>query len=415
MRKPSIPARFSRTVIILGVLPAVAFTAISLGAQTPGSPGASAKSARSAAVELKPDKKAAKPTVRTNGPLLPADFAGWQAATSALPVTDPAQIDAANTAALKEFGFSDALLNDYTRGSEALKIKALRFGDASGAYGAYSFYRQTGWPKVEIGTGGASNNNRVLFWVGNVVVDAQFSRISAMSGSELRELASTIPVPNGNKSLAPPILANLPQKDMDGQSTHYALGPASYAGPAGSANPGTVLPPSLIGFERGAETATASYKLESGPATLTLINYPTPQMAAAQARRIDEYLKAGNNAQHPFTKPLQDSNPAALEVRRSGPLVAVVSGDPIPDDAHKLLETVHYEADMSSLPGGPNHEVQNFAKLILGIVVLVIVMFAAAVVVAIFLGGGRAAFRVMRGKPASTMFDDEFTRLDLRE
>jgi hypothetical protein len=202
---------------------------------------------------------------------------------------------------------------------------------------------------------------------------------------------------------------------MDGQSTHYALGPASYAGPAGSANPGTVLPPSLIGFERGAETATASYKLESGPATLTLINYPTPQMAAAQARRIDEYLKAGNNAQHPFTKPLQDSNPAALEVRRSGPLVAVVSGDPIPDDAHKLLETVHYEADMSSLPGGPNHEVQNFAKLILGIVVLVIVMFAAAVVVAIFLGGGRAAFRVMRGKPASTMFDDEFTRLDLRE
>jgi hypothetical protein len=364
---------------------------------------------------LKPDKKAAKPTVRTNGPLLPADFAGWQAATSALPVTDPAQIDAANIAALKEFGFSDALLNDYTRGSEALKIKALRFGDASGAYGAYSFYRQTGWPKVEIGTGGASNNNRVLFWVGNVVVDAQFSRISAMSGSELRELASTIPVPNGNKSLAPPILANLPQKDMDGQSTHYALGPASYAGPAGSANPGTVLPPSLVGFERGAETATASYKLESGPATLTLINYPTPQMAAAQARRIDEYLKAGNNAQHPFTKPLQDSNPAALEVRRSGPLVAVVSGDPIPDDAHKLLETVHYEADMSSLPGGPNHEVQNFAKLILGIVVLVIVMFAAAVVVAIFLGGGRAAFRVMRGKPASTMFDDEFTRLDLRE
>jgi hypothetical protein len=246
-------------------------------------------------------------------------------------------------------------------------------------------------------------------------VDAQFSRISAMSASELRELAATIPVPNGSKSLAPPILSNLPQKDMDGQSTHYALGPAGYAGPAGAANPTGVLPASLIGFERGAETATASYKLQSGPATLTLINYPTPQMAAAQAKEMAEYLKAGNSPQHPFTTALQNSNPAALEVRRSGPLVAVVSGDPIPEEAHKLIETVHYEADMSSLPGGPNHVVQNFAKLILGIIVLVVVMFVAALVVALFLGGGRAAFRVMRGKPASSMFDDEFTRLDLRE
>ena len=424
MRKLSIPARLSPTAIFLGVVASFAFTALTLVAQTPdspsssstpGTPAKSVKPAKAAVGASKLDKQSAKPAGRTNGPLLPAAFAGWQAAAQAQPFTDAAQADPANAAALKEFGFTDALINDYTRGNETLKIKALRFGDASGAYGAYSFYRQTGWPKVEIGTGAASDNNRVLFWVGNVVVDAQFSRISAMSASELRELASTIPVPNGNKSLAPPILANLPQKDMDGQSTHYALGPASYAGPASSANPGWVLPPSLIGFERGAETATASYKLQSGPAMLTLINYPTPQMAAAQAKAIDEYLKAGNSPQHPFTKPLQDSNPAALEVRRSGPLVAVVSGDAITDEAHKLLETVHYEADMSSLPGGPNREVQNFAKLILGIVVLVIVMFAAAVIVAIFLGGGRAAFRVMRGKPASTMFDDEFTRLDLRE
>jgi hypothetical protein len=401
MCKPSIPVRLSLTAILLGAVVAVAQMPTSI--------------AKPPKAEQKAAKQEAKPAARHDGPLLPSSFAGWQAASSATPVTNSAQADPANAAALKEYGLTDAVQNDYTRGNQTLKIKALRFGDASGAYGAYSFYRQTGWPKVEIGTGGASDNNRVLFWVGNVVIDAQFSRISAMSASELRELAGAIPIPAGNKSLAPPILANLPQKEMDGQSTHYALGAAGYVGPAGAASSIGVLPPSLIGFDRGAETATASYKLQSGPATLTLINYPTPQMAAAQAKAIADYLKAGNNPQQPFTKPLQESNPAALEVRRSGPLVAVVSGDPIPDEAHKLLETVHYEADMSSLPGEPNHEVQNFAKLILGIIVLVVVMFVAAVIVAIFLGGGRAAFRVMRGKPASTMFDDEFTRLDLRE
>ena len=70
---------------------------------------------------------------------------------------------------------------------------------------------------------------------------------------------------------------------------------------------------------------------------------------------------------------------------------------------------------MSSIPGEPSHDVQNFAKLILGIIVLVVVMFVAALIVALFLGGGRAAFRVMRGKPASSMLDEDFVRLDLRE
>jgi flagellar basal body-associated protein FliL len=371
----------------------------------------------------KPDVKAAKPASRSQvspvprpeTSLLPASFAGWQSGSASQKVTDATQADSANAAALKEYGLTDALLNDYTRDSDTLKVRALRFVDASGAYGAYSFYRQSGWPKEQIGTGAASDNNRVLFWVGNVVVDAQFSHISAMSGSELRELASTIPLPAGNKSLAPPILASLPQKDMDGQSTHYALGPAGYTGPSGAANLEGVLPPGLVGFDRGAETATAGYKLQSGPATLTIINYPTPQMAEAQEKVIAAYLKAGNSPQHPFTKPLQDSNPTALEVRRSGPLVAVVSGDPIADEAHKLLESVHYEANISSLPGQANNEIQKTAKLIVAIITLVVVMFVAAVLLALFLGGGRALYRHLRGKPISSVFDEEFIRIDLSD
>jgi hypothetical protein len=406
-----------RKLCIPPSLAAILFAVASAAAQMPTSvalpPKASANAAR-------PTPKAvAKPTEKATNKLvpwlLPNSFSGWDANSVPKPIDDPAQADTANAAALKEYGFTDALLVDYTRDSETLKVRALRFIDASGAYGAYSFYRQSGWPKEQIGTGAASDNNRVLFWIGNVVVDAQFSHISAMSGSELRELASTIPLPAGNKSLAPPILVSLPQKDMDGQSTHYALGPAGYTGPSGAPNLEGVLPPGLVGFDRGAETATASYKLQSGPATLTIINYPTPQMAEAQQKAIAAYLKAGNSPQHPFTKPLQDSNPTALEVRRSGPLVAVVSGDPIADEAHKLLQSVHYEANISALPGQQNNEIQKTAKLIVAIITLVVVMFVAAVLLALFLGGGRALYRHLRGKPISSVFDEEFIRIDLSD
>jgi len=362
----------------------------------------------------RPDSKAAAvKAAQTSAPLLPGSFAGWEANAAPTSVKDPSQVDAANAAALKEYGFTDGMAGSYTRGNETLQIKSLRFVDASGAYGAYSFYRHSGWPKEDIGSGATSNQNRVLFWVGNLLVDSEFSHISAMSGSELRDLASSLPIPTGNKALAPPILGDMPQKDMDGQTTHYALGPLGYAGPHDLKDPIAVLPPSLVGFDRGAETATATYKLRSGPAVLTVINYPTPQMAATQEKEIAAYLKAGNSPQHPFTKPLQDSNPASIEVRRSGPLVVVVSGDAIQEEAHKLIESVHYEADTSAIPGQAGNEVQKTAKMLLAIVSLVVVMFLAALLLAIFLGGGRALYRWMRGKPISSVFDEEFTKLDL--
>jgi hypothetical protein len=138
-------------------------------------------------------------------------------------------------------------------------------------------------------------------------------------------------------------------------------------------------------------------------------------MAAVQEQGIAAYLKAGNTPQHPFTKPLQDSNPAAIEVRRTGPLVTVVSGDAITDEAHKLLTSVHYEADMSALPGQPNNEIQKTAQLLVAIITLVVVMFVAAVLLAIFLGGGRALYRYLRGKPISSVYDEEFIRIDLSE
>jgi hypothetical protein len=342
--------------------------------------------------------------------MLPDSFAGWVATETPKTVTDAAQADAANAATLKEYDFSDAMSASYKRGGETLSLRALRFHDASGSYGAYSFYRKNGWPKEEIGTGATSDHNRVLFWQGNVVVDANFSHLGPMSGSELRELAGHLHVPGGNRALAPPILSNLPKDALDERTTHYAMGPAGYAGSGG------VLPPELVGFDRGAEAVTANYSLRSNAATLTIIDYPTPQMAAAQETAIRNYLKAGNQAQPAWPKPLQDSDVASLEVRRSGPLVVLVSGDAIPDESHKLLAQVHYDADIIALPPPTGEsDVAKTAKLLMGIVALVIIGASAAILLGFFLGGGRALYRMARGKPVSSVYDEEFIHLDLNE
>jgi hypothetical protein len=231
-----------------------------------------------------------------------------------------------------------------------------------------------------------------------------------MSASELRELASQIPTPGGNRAVLPPILANLPQSKLDGQTTHYAEGPAGYAGAGG------VLPAELVGFDKGAEAVTANYTLVSGPATLTIIDYPTPQMAEAQEPRIRAYVQAGSKAQPAWPQPLKDSDLASLEVRRSGPLVIVVSGDAIPEESHKLIEMVHYAADFTSLPAvGGETEVAKTAKLLMGIAGIVIVGGSAALLLGFFLGGGRALYRIARGKPASSMYDEDFISINLRE
>ena len=324
-------------------------------------------------------------------------------------LADPAQADPANAAALKEYDYTGGASATYKREGETLSVRALRFQDASGAYGAYSFYRQNGWAKEDIGAGATSDHNRVLFWKGDTVVDATFSHIGPMSAGGNARAGQPRAQPSRNQGA---------DAAHPGQSAPGLAGPADHALRRRSGR--------LCG--RGRRAAAGSGRLrprrrdsdrellaQLGPATLTIIDYPTPQMAEAQEPKIRDYIKAGSKAQPAWPKPLQDSDLASLEVRRSGPLVAIVSGDAIPDESHKLLEMVHYEADLTAIPQPTDSEVKKTAQLLMGIAAIVIVGGSAALLLGFFLGGGRALYRIMRGKPASSVFDEEFIRIDLRE
>ena len=121
--------------------------------------------------------------------VLPREFSGWQMKGPTKTSVDAATADPANAPVLKEYGFQDIQTATYVReDGRKLAIKAARFEDTSGAFGAYTFYYQPEMNREQIGDQGASFNERILFYRGNVLVDAVFDRITAMSAAELREL-----------------------------------------------------------------------------------------------------------------------------------------------------------------------------------------------------------------------------------
>ena len=118
---------------------------------------------------------------------------------------DPAVADSVNAALLKEYGLTDFESGTYTRDDgRKVALKAIRFTDASGAYGAFTYYKMPQMLKESIPDQASSLNERVLFYRGNILVDAVFDKLTAMSAAELRELV-------GRRCLCPPgTRGNLP-------------------------------------------------------------------------------------------------------------------------------------------------------------------------------------------------------------
>ncbi len=349
-------------------------------------------------------------TLRASESLLPGNFAGWQLAGTPQQSTDPRVAGNTDASVLQEYGFSRYEEARYTREQDTLSVKATEFGDATGAYGAFTFYRRPNMASEPIGQDGAFDGTRVLFWSGTVLVDAKFSRLTAMSAAELRDLARQLPKPTGNLGILPSLPAYLPPRHLMPMTVDYAVGPLAYQ------KSGGVLPPALVDFGRSAETVTAQYNSLNGTGTLTIIDYPTPEIATERLRALKTFL-ASRGAGNTWTAALASSNPEALEVRRSGPLVAVTSGSFSSGTAAQLLQQVHYEVNLTMSNSSKYvPDTAKIAQIILNVGILVGIFAVVAIVSAVSLGGGRALMRKMRNKSGSADYDSaEFIRLNLDE
>lgn len=346
----------------------------------------------------------------TPPPLLPVTFSAWQQVGTPQRSDSPAAADAGNAAVLQECGFQRFAAANYTRDDGKLALRAMQFEDASGAFSAFTFYRHPNMLPESIGAGAAYDGAHILFWSGNLLVDATFNHLTAMSASELRDLAQQLPRPVGSAAILPNLDGYLPAWHLQRSSLRYALGPQTYALGGGA------LPPTLVDFARGAEVVTAQYEAADGAGLLTLVGYPTPQIAMDRERAMQSYLKAGNTAQSNWSQALVSSNAAALQVRRSGPLVAVTAGDFSAAEAQDVLGHLHYEANVTwNDPKGYISDASKLGRLIVGIFTLVGILAGTAMLIGFFFGGGRALLRRLRGKPASALDETmEIITLNLR-
>src|SRR5664279_5650785 len=247
--------------------------------------------------------------------ILPKSFAGWTQSAAVTTVTQPSQSDAANAAVLNEYGFTDVETATYSRpDGRKLTITALRFKDATGAYGAFTFYRDP-----------AMKDERILFFRSNVVVDAKFDRITGMSGAELRELAGMLPEARATAANLPNLPEYLPKQGVVENSAKYLLGPQALAATK------TPLSAELVGFATEPEILTQSYTTADGPVTLMLVQYPTPQIAIERLRAFQASPDSGN----------------IFVARRTGPIIVVETGNGNGGEAKALLNSVNYEAEVT--------------------------------------------------------------------
>lgn len=326
---------------------------------------------------------------------LPQSFSGWQK-IERHSGTAPSQVDSINPDALSELGFSDYEQATYERAGRKLHIKAARFSNATGSYGAFTLFTRPDMWAEQVGSGALVSNGHILFYKADVLVDAAFEKPTVMSVAELRALSDDLPTVSGGAASLPEPVKYLPSQSFVGGSSHYAVGPATFS------RIDSVLPVSIVGFDKSAEVASGDYRTSSGTARLTILSYPTPQIAMEHFRTLLDWLSSSQDQavaqtararseeahkssfQGTLTLPLNSNS--QITFRRSGPMVVLVTGPISRGEAVSLVQSVNYDAEVRLLQPPPI-TATALTKLILGCFVLIAMIIAVFLVFGLFFGG----------------------------
>jgi hypothetical protein len=339
--------------------------------------------------------------VEPRAPLLPSSFGAWQQAGASPACRDCFQLEGQAADVLKEDGLDrgDKVTYQQKKGTGTLEVTAFQFGDATGAVSAFTYLRKPGSRLVQSANGkvgsemAASGPGDIIFRSGTTVVIADASKAGATVVNDLRQLETALPKIGGPKSQAPLLPTLLPAKGLEPETVRYALGPVGYQAMGG------VLPSGIIGFDKSAEVVMAKYK-DRG--MLTLLLYPTPQIAGNHGRAIEAEMNR------------QGAAAGTVKLRREGPLVSMTTGAWTPDAAQQMVEGIHLHDVLTwnkTPPPEFKSEVRKTVSLLTSIAIFSGLLALAAIVLGFVLGFGRAAIRVMQGKPAAT--EPEFLRIDL--
>jgi hypothetical protein len=167
-----------------------------------------------------------------------------------------------------------------------------------------------------------------------------------------------------------------------------------------------------VDFDSSAEVALGTYQTADGVATLMLIAYPTPQLAAEHLRKIDAANQA--SAQPQAGSPIAIAGP--IFDKRTGPVLVIANGTISQGEARALLSSVNYEADVTWNENTYQGKKNNIGNLLLNVFLLCGILIVFASVAGLAFGGIRIFFNhILPEKVLHREKDTDFISLNLSE
>ena len=246
----------------------------------------------------------------------------------------------------------------------------------------------------------------MLFYRGNILVDAVFEKLSAMSAAELRELSQALPLPAGNAGNLPGLPAYLPKSGYVKNTAKYVMGPV------GLDKISAPLSAQLVDFNAGAEVALGTYQDfgRGRHADADLLSHAADRGGAFA--RIDAATQANGST--------QPGSPIAIAGpnfdKRTGPIVVIATGTISQSEARALLSAVNYEADVTWNENTYQGKKNNLANLLVNVFLLCGILIVFAAVAGLAFGGIRIFFnRILPERVLHRETRSDFISLNLSE
>lgn len=307
--------------------------------------------------------------------MLPAQFSHWTSSGPSMRIDGAAvaQLSGSDAVILREDGLLDAERRNYEREGHSLSVTLYRVRDTSGAYAAFTALRTAEMAGSDLARFSAVGRSRALLVVGQHLLEV--TGLEAVSPAELRDLAASLQR-SADKTPYPPIGDYLPASGRVPNSEKYLLGPAGLHASI-SAKALDFLPKDdWLGFAAGAEAMLARYRSGGHEFHILLAEYPTPQAASRQLKRIQEI-------------PSPDSSVPQIIARRKGSLVSIVLNPWSADAAGELLDRVRYQTQVTW--NEPSHSLKepSFNVMVVEAFVGTGVILMFAVIAGVGFGGVR--------------------------
>jgi hypothetical protein len=265
--------------------------------------------------------------------ILPAAFGGWSCAGHApLNLAHPFGTVAGDPAVIAaEYGFVSGEQCTYTRGPNSLYAQLYVMKDATAAYGEYSYLRTPDLAKADLAEHSSTSPGRALVLDGNLVLDVTGD--IAKLQPELKALLVALSA-HAEEGPLPTLWQHLPADNEVLRSDHYILGPAALA------QFFPLAPGDWLGFANGAEAEAAHYSVGGQDVALLIVDFPTPQIAAAKLNELQKNFGATPNNG-------SAGAPPRLFAKRSVTLVAMVTGARSQQEADAVLGPIQTATDVT--------------------------------------------------------------------